>query len=194
MNKKLLSIIVFGAMVSAGSMSAMAASTGTVNFSGRIVADTCEINVDDSGQNTVTVTFADTYPADYSDDGSVGTSKDFKIELTKCDPAVAKLNLMFTGDVSDAASLRLQNSIEGTAGAASNVGITVTSNNGAGGDVVFDGSVPDESTDVANGNTGDEGTATPTVFNYTAKVIQVGDVLPTAGLYKSSANFTVFYR
>ncbi|EDN7232822.1 type 1 fimbrial protein [Salmonella enterica subsp. enterica] len=194
MNKKLLSIIVFGTMISAGNMSAMAASTGTVNFSGRIVADTCEINVDGSGSESVTVTFPDTYPANYAVDGSVGTSKDFSIALSKCDPAVAKLNLMFTGDVSDAASLHLKNSIEGNTGAASNVGITVTSNNGAGGDVVFDGSVPNENTDVANGNTGDEGTATPSVFNYTAKVIQVGSELPTAGLYKSSANFTVFYR
>ncbi|ASO11788.1 TPA: type 1 fimbrial protein [Salmonella enterica] len=194
MNKKLLSIMVFGAMISAGNMSAMAASTGTVNFSGRIVADTCEINVDDSGSNTVMVTFADTYPADYSGDGSVGTSKDFKIELTKCDPAIAGLNLMFSGDTSDANNLRLQNSIEGNTGAASNVGITVTSKNGTGGAVVFDGSVPDKNTDVANGNTGDEGTATPTVFNYTANVIQTGDIEPTAGQYAASADFTVFYR
>ncbi|ECJ3916203.1 type 1 fimbrial protein, partial [Salmonella enterica subsp. enterica] len=35
---------------------------------------------------------------------------------------------------------------------------------------------------------------TPTIFNYTANVIQVGNNAPTAGKYASSATFEVFYR
>lgn len=96
MNKKLLSLLVSGSLIAVVSTSVFATDTGVVNFNGKIVADTCEINVNESASTTGTVTFADTYPADYSGDGSIGTSKDFKIELIKCDPLVDKLNLTFS--------------------------------------------------------------------------------------------------
>ena len=44
----------------------------------------------------------------------------------------------------------------------------MTNKNGGANDVKFDGSVPDASTDVDNA-----GSITPTIFNYTANVIQV---------------------
>ncbi len=176
-------------MVSAIAPALAAGDSGTVNFSGKIVADTCEINVDDSGTNATTVTFADTYPSDYSGDGTVGTSKAFKIEVKKCDPLVANLNLKFSGTTSDAGYKRLQNDLSG-AGNATNVGITVSNENGTKGDVLFNGSVPDATTDVANDATG----TTASVFNYTAKVIQVGATVPTAGKYSASATFEVVYR
>ena len=72
-----------GSLIAVVSTSVFATDTGVVNFNGKIVADTCEINVNESASTTGTVTFADTYPADYSGDGSIGTSKDFKIELIK---------------------------------------------------------------------------------------------------------------
>lgn len=189
MKKVVICSLVVGSVIATLSMPASAADSGKVNFSGKIVADTCEINVDDSGADTSTVTFDDTYPSDYSGDGSIGTSKAFKIELTKCDPLVAKLNLKFTGATTDSGYKRLQNDLSGD-GNASNVGITVTNNNGSGGDVLFNGSTPDSNTDVANDPTG----ATASVFNYTANVIQVGDTLPTAGKYSASATFEVVYR
>ena len=188
MNKKLLSLLVSGSLIAVVSTSVFATDTGVVNFNGKIVADTCEITVNGSASTTGTVTFADTYPADYSGDGSIGTSKDFKIELIKCDPLVDKLNLTFSGTTTDAGFLRLENS-EAGAGSATNVGITVTNKNGGANDVKFDGSVPDASTDVDNA-----GSITPTIFNYTANVIQVGNNAPTAGKYASSATFEVFYR
>ncbi|EHW1223630.1 TPA: type 1 fimbrial protein [Escherichia coli] len=188
MNKKLLSLLVSGSFIAAVSTSVFAADTGVVNFNGKIVADTCEINVNDSNSTTGIVTFADTYSADYSGDGTVGTSKDFKIELIKCDPLVTKLNLTFSGTTTDTGFLRLENS-ETATGSATNVGITVTNKNGGTNNVKFDGSVPDVSTDVDNA-----GDSTPTIFNYTANVIQVGNNAPTAGKYASSATFEVFYR
>ena len=54
----------------------------------------------------------------------------------------------------------------------------MTNKNGGANDVKFDGSVPDASTDVDNA-----GSITPTIFNYTANVIQVGNNAPTAGKY-----------
>lgn len=176
-------------IVAALSMPVMASDSGTVNFAGKIVADTCEVNVDDSGATVSTVTFADTYPSDYGIDGKVGASKDFKIEVSKCDPLVANLNLKFSGSTTDAGYKRLQNDLTGE-GNATNVGITVSNNNGSKGDVLFDGSVPDSGTDVVNDPDG----LTASVFNYTANVIQVGDTVPTAGHYAASATFEVMYR
>lgn len=190
MNKGIVTSVLAGSIFAALSLPVFAAGdTGTVNFSGKIVADTCEINVDGSGTNTTTVTFDDTYPADFSGDGSVGTTRPFRIELKKCDPLVTNLNLKFSGTTTDGASKRLQNDLSG-AGNATNVGITVSNENGSKGDVTFDGSVPDSATDVANDATG----AAASVFNYTAKVIQVGETSPTAGRYAASATFEVVYR
>ncbi|MDI3425133.1 fimbrial protein [Enterobacter sp. V87_3] len=171
------------------SLPALASDSGTVNFAGKIVADTCVVNVDDSNSTVSTVTFADTYPSDYGSDGKVGTSKNFKISVSGCDPLVSKLNLKFSGTTTDAAYKRLQNDLTG-AGNATHVGITVTNNNGGKSDVLFNGSVPDGTTDVTNDP---EGTAA-SVFNYTANVIQVGDTVPTAGHYSASATFEVMYR
>ncbi|MBS7443651.1 type 1 fimbrial protein [Enterobacter sp. 120016] len=190
MNKYVVSSFLAGSLMAAVSLPVFASNdSGTVNFAGKIVADTCEINVDGSGTNASTVTFADTYPSDFGADGTVGTSKAFKIEVKKCDPLVAKLNLKFSGTTTDAAYKRLKNDLSG-AGNATNVGITVSNENGGKGDVLFDGSIPDAGTDVANDATG----AAASVFNYTAKVILVGDTAPTAGHYSSSATFEVVYR
>ncbi|HGH4644309.1 TPA: fimbrial protein [Enterobacter roggenkampii] len=190
MNKYVVFSLLAASIMATLSLPVSAASdSGTVNFAGKIVADTCEINVDGSGTNASTVTFPDTYPSDFGADGTVGTSKAFKIEVKKCDPLVAKLNLKFSGTTTDAAYKRLKNDLSG-AGNATNVGIIVSNDNGSKGDVVFDGSVPDAGTDVANDATG----AAASVFNYTAKVIQVGDTAPTAGHYSSSATFEVVYR
>lgn len=188
MNKKLLTVLMAGSLIAAVNTSAFAEDTGKVEFSGRIVADTCVIDVDGAGANTV-VTFADAYPDNFGSDGAIGPTKDFQISLAKCDPAIASLNLRFSGDTTDGENLRLKNDLS-DASAAKYVGITVTNNNGGNTDVVFDDSVPVSTTDVAN--TGDE--ATPSIFNYTAKVIQIGNDKPTAGKYHASANFTVFYR
>ena len=154
MNKKVVATFLAGSVMAALSLPVFASNdSGTVNFAGKIVADTCEINVDGTGTNASTVTFADTYPSDFGADGTVGTSKAFKIEVKKCDPLVAKLNLKFSGTTTDAANKRLKNDLTG-AGNATNVGIIVSNENGTKDDVVFDGSLPSTGTDVANDATG----------------------------------------
>lgn len=190
MNKSVISSFLAGSIMAALSLPAFAAGdSGTVNFAGRVVANTCEIDVDGSGTTSSTVTFADTYPSDFGSDGAVGTTKAFKIEVKKCDPLVSKINLKFSGTTTDAAKKRLKNDLSG-AGNASNVGIIVSNENGSKGDVVFDGSEPAAGTDVANDATG----ASASVFNYIAKVIQIGNTAPNAGRYSSSATFEVMYR
>lgn len=190
MGKYVLSSFLAASIMAALSLPAFAGNdSGTVNFAGKVVADTCEINVDGSGTTSSTVTFPDTYASDFGTDGAVGTSKTFNIEVKKCDPLVAKLNLKFSGTTTDAAHKRLKNDLSG-AGNATNVGIIVSNENGTKDDVVFDGSLPSTGTDVANDATG----TNASVFNYIAKVIQIGDTAPTAGRYSSSATFEVVYR
>ncbi|EOZ7477388.1 fimbrial protein [Enterobacter hormaechei] len=189
MKKQIRCTFLAAGIMAVSSLPVMASDFGTVNFAGKIVADTCVVNVDDSNSTVSTVTFADTYPSDYGTDGKIGTSKDFKIEVSGCDPLVSKLNLKFSGTTTDAAYKRLQNDLTGE-GNATHVGITVTNKNGGNGDVLFNGSVPDSATDVINNPDG----TTASVFNYTANVIQVGDTLPTAGHYSASATFEVMYR
>lgn len=130
MSKYVVSTVLASTLMAALSLPVFAANdSGTVNFAGKIVADTCEIDVDGSGSNTSTVTFADTYPSDFGTDGQVGTSKAFKIEVKKCDPLVAKLNLKFSGTTTDAEYKRLKNDLSG-AGNATNVGIIVSNEMG----------------------------------------------------------------
>ncbi|CAM7111577.1 hypothetical protein CIPOMM044M_20980 [Citrobacter portucalensis] len=52
MNKKLLTVLMAGSLIAAVNTSAFAEDTGKVEFSGRIVADTCVIDVDGAGANT----------------------------------------------------------------------------------------------------------------------------------------------
>ena len=66
MSKYVVSTVLASTLMAALSLPVFAANdSGTVNFAGKIVADTCEIDVDGSGSNTSTVTFADTYPSDF---------------------------------------------------------------------------------------------------------------------------------
>ena len=176
MSKYVLSSFLAASIMAALSLPAFAGNdSGTVNFAGKVTSST--------------VTFPDTYASDFGTDGAVGTSKTFNIEVKKCDPLVAKLNLKFSGTTTDAAHKRLKNDLSG-AGNATNVGIIVSNENGTKDDVVFDGSLPSTGTDVANDATG----TNASVFNYIAKVIQIGDTAPTAGRYSSSATFEVVYR
>ena len=82
MSKYVLSSFLAASIMAALSLPAFAGNdSGTVNFAGKVVADTCEINVDGSGTTSSTVTFPDTYASDFGTDGAVGTSKTFNIEV-----------------------------------------------------------------------------------------------------------------
>nr|WP_318382914.1 fimbrial protein [uncultured Enterobacter sp.] len=187
MNKTVLSTLFAGAIAALTTAPAFSVDTGTVNFKGKIVADTCQIDVDGSGASSNTVTFEDTYPGDYTGDGSIGTSKDFTIALTGCDTLIPKLNLRFSGTTTDSGTdKRLKNDLTG-AGMATNVGITLSNKNGGSGDVVFN-TDPEAASDVDHAGTG------ATVMRYTANVIQVGADIPTTGQYSANASFEILYR
>lgn len=67
-----------------------------------------------------------------------------------------------------------------------NVGVRLV--NWAGADVLFDNSEPASTSDKTVKGTG------AATFTYTAKVVQVGSVKPTAGDYTAQATYTLLYR
>ena len=112
-NKTLLStalVAAFGFLAIA-STPAQAASGGTINFSGKVLADTCTVNV--NGGNTVTLPTVMT--AAFG--GTAGTpagATPFSVALTGCDTNTASAKMAFSGTNIDAASGNLKNTVSGS--------------------------------------------------------------------------------
>ncbi|WP_233840802.1 hypothetical protein [Dyella sp. 2HG41-7] len=157
------------------STSALAASTGTINFSGKVFADTCTVNV--NGGSTVTLP-----PVMVSAFGgaanTVAGATNFNVALTGCDTNISTAQMAFSGTNVDTTSGNLKNSLTSNN---SNVEIQLLS--GA--------SVVNTNTQ-ANAPkitlTSGAGTAA-----LTAQYISTATTT-TAGLVTSSVNFTLTYN
>lgn len=181
MCKKKLSAWFLGLFAFSVVPSVFAVDTGTVTFTGKIIEDTCDVNVNNMGTNG-TVTFSDLYPSAFGGDDAEGESQPFDIALTGCDTNIANINIKFDGTrVTGKGEEVLQ-----TTGTATNVGIRLVDWSNAA--VKFDGSEPLTGSDKQLGAAGE------TTFSYTAKVVQVGDDAPTAGLYSAEATYSLIYR
>ncbi|MBA7853770.1 fimbrial protein [Enterobacter cloacae complex sp. 2024EL-00215] len=180
MCKKSLCALFIGGLLAGGMSSAFATDTGTVTFNGKIIDDTCDVTVNSTDANG-TVTFKDVYPSAFTADDSVGDSQTFDIALTGCDTNIDKINLKFNGT-----TVTSKTSVLKTTGVATNVGVRLV--NWAGADVLFDNSEPASTSDKTVKGTG------AATFTYTAKVVQVGSVKPTAGDYTAQATYTLLYR
>ncbi|EPJ3204317.1 type 1 fimbrial protein [Salmonella enterica subsp. enterica serovar Derby] len=180
MRKKVLASLIGGCALAGVVMPALAVDTGTVTFNGKIIPDSCVVDVNGTATNG-TVTFNTLSQTAFGADKTVGDSQSFAITLTECDAAVQNLNIKFDGTrVSGYDEEVLQ-----PTGTATNLGVRMLPE-GSSNYVKFDGSDPDETLNKANGDS--------VVFNYKAEVIQVGSVLPTAGDYTAEATYTLIYR
>lgn len=181
MCKKKLSAWFIGLFAFSVVPSVFAVDTGTVTFTGKIIEDTCDVNVNNMGANG-TVTFSDLYPSAFGADDAEGESQAFDIALTGCDTNISNINIKFDGTrVANKGEEVLQ-----ATGSATNVGIRLLDWSNAA--VKFDGSEPLTGSDKQLGTTGE------TTFSYTAKVVQVGDAAPTAGTYTAEATYSLIYR
>jgi len=183
MCKKYLSSLVLGALVAASASSAFAVDTGTVTFNGKIVPDTCSIDVNGTDTNGEVNFLTVSTSAFQHTDGGVGDTQNFDIKLTGC-PA-AKLNLKFQGDRVSGSS----DEVLTTTGTASHVGVRMYQADGTTA-VKFDNSEPAASSD----QTGDGAPDSTYTFSYVAKAVQVGSVDPTEGDYTAMATYTVVYH
>ncbi|WP_323118181.1 fimbrial protein [Burkholderia alba] len=119
MKKALLSAAVCAAM----STSAFAAGTGTINFTGEIVAGACGIDAGSLDQ-TVRLGFVPTNK--FKAAGDKSTPQNFDIKLTDCDTSIAKnAYFKFTGT-----SNSIQPKLLATVGSATNVGIRLQASSG----------------------------------------------------------------
>ncbi|GAB2553291.1 fimbrial protein [Rhodanobacter koreensis] len=115
MNKTLLSaaFATLSALALAPTAQA-AANTGTINITGKVVADTCQLNVNGTQNGTVTLPTVTTATLNTSV-GTVAGATAFNLTLTSCDTSATSASLNFsTGANNDAATGNLKNT--GTAG------------------------------------------------------------------------------
>lgn len=176
MCKKYLATLLLAAVVSP----AMAVDTGTITFAGKIVADSCAVDVNGAATNG-TVTFNNLSQTAFGADKKVGDSQPLVMTVTKCDASISNLNIIFDGTRVSGYDDEV---LEAT-GTAKNVGVRLLPQ-GSSKYVKFDGSEPDVAIRKPN--------AASVVFNYTAEVIQVGATVPTAGDYTAQATYTLIYR
>lgn len=180
MCKKIITSLFVSSVFATVATSALAVDTGTVTFTGKILPDSCVVNVNGS-TTSGTVTFNSLSQTAFGGDKKVGDSQPFAITLTECDSAIQNLNIKFDGTrVTGYDEQVLQ-----PTGTATNIGVRVLPE-GSSNYVKFDGSDPDAALNKASGES--------VVFNYKAEVIQVGSSLPTAGDYTAQATYTLIYR
>lgn len=103
--------------------SALAATQGIVNFSGELIADTCQL---DSGSTTVNVTLPTLSTQTLNASGIEAGSKVFEIKAVNCDASISKVAAHFEaigGSPTDTVTGNLKN--EATTGAAGNVQVRI---------------------------------------------------------------------
>ncbi|MBQ4854925.1 fimbrial protein [Rhodanobacter sp. B2A1Ga4] len=175
MNKTLLCTALV-AVTAALAPTAQAASSGTISFTGTVLADTCVIKINNSASNVValpTVMAA----AFGSAAGNVAGSTNFTVDLSNCDTNTASANMAFTAGTSiDSTTGNLKNATTG----GSNVEIEL-----------LNGSAAINTSTQANAPvitvTGGAGSA-----SLTAQYISTATAT-TAGLVTSSVGFTMTY-
>ncbi|MEK8069071.1 fimbrial protein, partial [Burkholderia contaminans] len=119
MKKSILTAVALAAL----STSAFAAGTGTINFTGEIVAGACGI---DSGSVNQTVNLGKVPTNVFKQAGDKSTPTNFDIKLTDCDTSVAQ-NAYFTFTGTSSAG---QPKLLATIGSATNVGIRLQAASG----------------------------------------------------------------
>lgn len=116
MNKTLLSTALVAVIAATGFASAaLAATSGTIEFTGRVLADTCVIDVNGSATSTVTLPNVST-TAFGAAVGNVAGATPFTITLTGCDTNTTQADMAFTAGTNvDAATGNLKNATVGGA-------------------------------------------------------------------------------
>lgn len=156
---------------------AQAASTGTINFSGQVLADSCSIEV--NGGNTVVLPLVTTTDFGSTVGSTAGTTSPFTIALTGCDTGATTAQMNFSGTQVDTTSGNLLNS----AASGSNVEVQLldTSNNVI--NTSTQANAPSISIDHTTGNGSTQ---------LKARYIST-NTSTTAGLVQSSVGFTLTY-
>ena len=180
MKKTLLSAVMIASfgIAALASLSVQAASSGTINFTGKVLADTCTINVNGSSTSTVALPTVMT-TAFGSTVGATAGATPFTIALTGCDPNTASASMAFTGAQVDSSTGNLKNA---TTTGGSNVEIQLLNSSSAAINTSTQANAPTIAVASGAGST-----------SLTAQYISTATAT-TAGLVTSSVGFTLTYQ
>ena len=179
MKKTLLSAVMIASfgIAALASLSVQAASSGTINFTGKVLADTCTINV--NGSTTSTVALPTVMTAAFgSTAGTVAGATPFTIALTGCDPNTTSAKMAFSGTQVDSGTGNLKNATTG----GSNVEIQLLNSSSAAINTSSQANAPTIAVANSSGST-----------SLTAQYISTASAT-TAGLVTSFVGFTLTYQ
>jgi major type 1 subunit fimbrin (pilin) len=175
MSKRLLSTALAAVIAAAGfAPSAQAASSGTINFTGKVLADTCTISV--NGGSTVALPTVMT-AAFGSTVGTVAGTTPFSVALSGCDTNTASAQMQFSGANIDSTTGNLKN----TAASGSNVQIQLLNSSDAAINASTQANAPSIAVTAGAGST-----------QLKAQYISTATAT-SAGLVSSTVNFTLTY-
>ncbi|EOZ9391128.1 fimbrial protein [Enterobacter cancerogenus] len=175
-NKLIAAAVIVPAMFMASSAFAAQGETATINFTGKIVQDTCTL---DTTSKSLSVPLGDVTVSAFSGGaGATSLETPFKIGLVKCDPSVAKnATVTFNGQLAGSdTNVLTTDAIDKT-----NVGIQILEK---GAPLTVDGSAASAPLTLEEG----DGNA----FNFAARYVSIGEVAP--GNANGTVNFTVNYN
>lgn len=176
MNKILLPTALVAVLAAATfAPAALAANSGTINFTGKVLADTCTISV--NGGSTVVLPTVMTGAFSSTVGSTAGTTPSFSIALSGCDNNTTSAQMAFNGANIDGTTGNLKNTAAG--GANVQVQLLDNSNN------VINTSTGANAPSIAV-NSGAGSTSLKAQYISTATTT-------TAGLVSSSVGFTLTY-
>lgn len=174
MNKTLLSSALVAVIAAtAFAPTAQAASSGTINFTGRVLADTCVITVNGGAAVVLPTVVTGTFTGQ----GSVAGATSFTIALSNCDVNIITAAMAFAGTHIDPYSGNLRN----TASGGSNVELQLLNNSSAPINTATNANAPVINVSGGTGST-----------QLTAQYVSV-TTATTPGLVTSTVNFTLTY-
>lgn len=156
---------------------AHAASTGTINFTGKVLADTCAISI--NGGPGTTVALPTVMTGAFTGIGSVAGTTSFTVGLSGCDTNTASAAMAFNGSNIDTTSGNLNNT---TTSGGSNVQIQLLNSADA---VINANTQANAPTIAVSGGSG----STTMKAQYIATAAST-----SAGLVTSSVGFTLTYQ
>lgn len=175
-----------GALALAPAAQAVTSPSGTINFTGRVVANSCVITVTGGsasapgGAATGNVTLPTVYTTDLATAGSVAGTTPFSISLTGCDSSFTSAQTLWNaGSNLTATGGRLKN----TSG--SNVDVQLLNDSNAPMDL-------SKSTATAQGSQSVNFSSGSATLNYSARYY--ASAAATAGAVNTSVQFTVIYQ
>lgn len=184
MQRTLLAIAI--AACGAVALNAQAASNpgpdGTINITGKVIAQTCQVNANGSGNSSGNVTLPDVFTTNLASAGAIAGNTPFTIVVSNCDASLQTVQAFWSGSNVSAADGNLTN----TAAGGSNVEVQLL--NASSAVMPLNGAnATAQNSQVVNLSGGGA------TMNYSAQYL-AKSAAATAGAVTTSVQFTMIYQ